>query len=53
MRYTIRLFLVLDGASFVLAVLVHSGVLARGYEHGLAAIATQRFGLLGTLEASR
>jgi hypothetical protein len=39
MRHTVRLFLLLEGASFVVAGLVHFGVLARGYEHGSAAIA--------------
>jgi hypothetical protein len=44
MRQTIRLFLLLEGASFVLAGLVHFGVLARGYEHGSAAIAESVIG---------
>ena len=39
MPHTIRPFLLLEGASFVLAALVHFGVLARGYEHGAASIA--------------
>jgi hypothetical protein len=39
MRQTIRLFLLLEGASFVVAGLVHSGVLVHGYEHRQAATA--------------
>lgn len=39
MRQTIRLFLLLEGASFVVAGLVHFGVLVDGYEHRQAAIA--------------
>lgn len=39
MTQTIRLFLLLEGASFVVAGLVHFGVLTRGYEHRPAAIA--------------
>ncbi len=39
MRQTIRLFLVLTGASFVVAALVHRGVLVSGYEHREAATA--------------
>src|SRR5919109_963107 len=46
MRQTIRLFLLLQGASFVLAALVHSGVLFRGYEHGSAAIAETVIGVV-------
>jgi hypothetical protein len=41
---TIRLFLLLEGASFFLAALVHLGVLARGYEDGAAAIAESVIG---------
>ena len=41
---TIRLFLLLEAASFVLAGLVHLGVLARGYEHRSAAIAESVIG---------
>jgi hypothetical protein len=44
MRQTIRLFLLLEGASFALAGLVHFGVLARGYEHGAAGIAESVIG---------
>jgi hypothetical protein len=39
MRQTIRLFLLFEGASFVLAGLSHFGVLVHGYEHRQAAIA--------------
>jgi hypothetical protein len=46
MRSTIRLFLLLEAASFVLAGLVHLGVLARGYEHASAAIAESAIGLV-------
>ena len=44
MQRTVRLFLLLEGASFVFAGLVHFGVLARGYEHGSAAIAESVIG---------
>src|SRR5919198_6724808 len=44
MRHLIRLFLLLEAASFILAGLVHFGVLARGYEHGSAAIAESVIG---------
>src|SRR5712691_13470609 len=44
MRHTVRLFLLIEGASFVFAGLVHFGVLARGYEHGSAAIAESVIG---------
>ena len=44
MPRTIRLFLLLEGASFVLAGLVHFGVLAHGYEHGAAATAESLIG---------
>ena len=44
MRYAIRLFLLLEATSFVLAGLVHFGVLAHGYEHGSAAIAESIIG---------
>jgi len=44
MRHTVRLFLLIEGASFVIAGLVHFGVLARGYEHGSAAIAESVIG---------
>ena len=40
----LRLFLLLEGASFVLAGLVHFGVLTRGYEHGSAASAESVIG---------
>jgi hypothetical protein len=39
MKSTIRRFLLLEGAGFVLAALVHSGVLVRGYEDAGAATA--------------
>ena len=39
MRQTIRLFLLLAGMSFVVAALVHRGVLVSGYEHREAATA--------------
>jgi hypothetical protein len=39
MRQTIRLFLLLTGISFVVAGLVHFGVLIEGYAHRQAAIA--------------
>jgi hypothetical protein len=41
---TIRLFLLLEGASFFLAALVHFGVLASGYEDGGAAVAESVIG---------
>ena len=44
MRNTVRLFLALEVASFVLAALVHFGVLTRGYEHGSAATAESVIG---------
>ena len=44
MRHTVRLFLLIEGASFVIAGLAHFGVLARGYEHGSAAIAESVIG---------
>ncbi len=44
MRLTIRVFLLLEAASFVLAGLVHFGVLAPGYEHGAAATAESLIG---------
>lgn len=47
----IRLFLLLQGASFVVASLVHRGVLIEGYEHDKAAVAEAVIGavLLGGL----
>src|SRR5439155_1463592 len=36
MRQQIRLFLIVEGASFVAAALTHFGALVRGYEHGVA-----------------
>jgi hypothetical protein len=39
MMQTIRLFLLLEGASFAVAGLVHSGQLINGYQHRQAAIA--------------
>ena len=39
MRKATRLFLLVEGISFVVASLVHSGVLIDGYEHQQAAIA--------------
>jgi hypothetical protein len=39
MRQTIRRFLLFEGASFLVAGLVHRGVLVNGYEHREAAIA--------------
>jgi hypothetical protein len=39
MRQTIRLLLLLEGASFALAGLVHFGVLVDGYEHRQASVA--------------
>ena len=44
MPHTIRLFLLLEGASFVLAGLVHFGVLAGGYEHRSAGTAESVIG---------
>jgi hypothetical protein len=41
---TIRLFLLLEGASFFLAALVHFGVIAAGYEDGAAGIAESVIG---------
>ncbi len=38
MTQTIRLFMVLEAASFVAASLVHSGVLITGYEHPQARV---------------
>jgi len=39
MRSTVRLFLAIEGVSFVLAAAVHFGVLTRGYQHAAAATA--------------
>ena len=39
MRQMIRLILILTGASFMVAALVHQGVLVSGYEHSEAATA--------------
>ena len=39
MRQALRLFLLGEGATFVVAGLVHRGLLVRGYEHGPASIA--------------
>jgi FtsH-binding integral membrane protein len=39
MRQTIRLFLLLEGASFAVAGMVHSGMLVSGYAHQQASIA--------------
>ena len=39
MRQTIRLFLLLAGASFAIAALVHFGLLVDGYQHRQASIA--------------
>jgi hypothetical protein len=39
MRQQIRLFLIVECASFAAAALTHLGVLVRGYEHGAAATA--------------
>jgi hypothetical protein len=39
MRQTIRLFMLIEGISFVLAGLVHFGVIMDGYAHRQAAIA--------------
>jgi hypothetical protein len=51
MRQTIRLFLLFEGASFVIAGLIHSGLLIGGYAHRQAAIAESviAFVLLGAL----
>jgi hypothetical protein len=46
MRQTIRLFLLLEGASFVLAGLVRSGMLVGGYEHREASIAESVIGVV-------
>ena len=46
MRQTIRLFLLLEGASFIIAGLVHFGVLVDGYEHQQAAIAESSIGVV-------
>jgi peptidoglycan/LPS O-acetylase OafA/YrhL len=45
-RQTMLLMLLAEGASFVLAALVHFGVLMHGYEHGQAAIAESTIGLV-------
>lgn len=39
MIYTIRLFMLVEAASFVAAALVHSGVFITGYEHPQARVA--------------
>ena len=39
MRQTVRLILILTGASFMVSALVHQGVLVSGYEHSEAATA--------------
>ncbi len=39
MRQTIRLFLLVEGASFLLASLIHRGLLIAGYAHQAASIA--------------
>jgi hypothetical protein len=39
MRQAVRLFLLVEGASFVMAALVHSGGLVSGYQHREATIA--------------
>ena len=44
MQNAVRLFLALEAASFVLAALVHFGVLTRGYEHRSAATAESVIG---------
>jgi hypothetical protein len=44
MRQTIRLFLLLDGASFIVAGLIHAGVLLGGHEHSPAALAESCIG---------
>ena len=51
MAQTMRLFLLVEAASFVAAALVHFGVLARGYEHRAAGTAESVIGavLLGGL----
>ena len=46
MRQTIRLFLLLEGASFIIAGLVHFGVLVDGYQHQQAAIAESSIGVV-------
>ena len=46
MRQTIRLFLLLEGASFVVAGLVHAGVLFDGYAHRQASIAESVIGVV-------
>jgi hypothetical protein len=46
MRQTIRLFLLLEGASFVLAGLVHAGVLVDGYAHRQASTAESVIGVV-------
>jgi hypothetical protein len=46
MRQTIRLFLLLEGASFVVAGLVHAGVLVDGYAHRQASIAESTIGVV-------
>jgi hypothetical protein len=46
MRQTIRLFLLFEGASFVVAGLVHRGMLINGYEHREAAIAESLIGVV-------
>ena len=44
LRQSIRLFLLLEGASFVVAGLVHAGVLVDGYAHREASIAESVIG---------
>jgi hypothetical protein len=46
MRQTIRLFLLLAGISFVVAGLVHFGVLLEGYAHRQAALAESTIALV-------
>ena len=46
MRQTIRLFLLLEGASFVVAGLVHAGMLVDGYAHRQASIAESTIGVV-------
>ena len=46
MRQTIRLFLLFEGASFVVAGLVHFGVLVDGYQHRPAAVAETTVGVV-------
>ena len=46
MWQTIRLFLLAEGASFILAGLIHRGVLVSGYEHGPAATAETVIGVV-------